>query len=496
MLQVLGSRKRLCDGLTRRDWLTAGALTPLGLTLPGFLRAQAKPAASSAESQHFGRAKSCILIFLYGSPSQLEFADMKPDAPLEIRGELKPIRSSLPGCDVVELLPCTSRVMHHLTVVRSMTHPYPIHGVAYATTAVPTIDVAMELSPRDGRHWPYIGSVVAYLEDQRRRGRSPEVPDNIFLPFGFSSQRTGEVHRAGPYAAFLGSRYHPHFTRFQGQGTRTITKTLGETTLDVAEPYVGCSQDSHFTLGEATQLPADITLDRFASRKSLLDQFEAARAQRERVPVHDPFRQMAYELIGTEKVRQALDVRKENPKVRDRYGYTLFGQSCLAARRLVEAGSRFVTVMWDEYGLAGSGWDTHWQHYPRLKNELMPGFDRGFATLIDDLHQRGLLSETLVVVLSEHGRTPRIKSDRGGGRDHWSQAYTTLLAGAGVAAGKVIGKTDAIGATVVDRPVSPKDIQATIYHLLGYDLETQLVDRTGRPQPLLPNGSVLRDAFA
>lgn len=496
MLQVLGSRKRLCDGLTRRDWLTAGALTPLGLTLPDLLRAEAKPAARSPDSRHFGRAKSCILIFLYGSPSQLEFADMKPDAPLEIRGELKPIRSSLPGCDVVELLPCTSRVMHHLTVVRSMTHPYPIHGVAYATTAVPTIDVAMELSPRDGRHWPYIGSVVAYLEDQHRRGRSPEVPDNVFLPFSFSSQRTGEVHRAGPYAAFLGSRYHPHFTRFQGQATRTITKTLGETTLDVAEPYVGCSPDSHFTLGEATQLPADITLDRFASRKSLLEQFEAARTQRERVPVHDPYRQMAYDLIGTEKVRQALDVRKENPKVRDRYGYTLFGQGCLAARRLVEAGSRFVTVMWDEYGLAGSGWDTHWQHYPRLKNELMPGFDRGFAALIDDLHQRGLLSETLVVVLSEHGRTPKIKSDRGGGRDHWSQAYTTLLAGAGVAEGKVIGKTDAIGATVVDRPVSPKDIQATIYHLLGYDRETLLVDRTGRPQPLIPNGSVLHDAFA
>src|SRR5215216_6947763 len=159
MLRVLGNRKTLCNGMSRRDLLTAGAA--LGLSLPSFLQSQAGRTPSASEGvkhdKHFGRAKSCILLFLYGSPSQLEFADMKPDAPEEVRGELKPIRSTLPGCDVCELLPHTSRVMHNVTVVRSLTHKYPIHGVAYAATSIPEIDVAMELSPHDGKHWPFIG---------------------------------------------------------------------------------------------------------------------------------------------------------------------------------------------------------------------------------------------------------------------------------------------------------------------------------------------------
>ena len=160
---------------------------------------------------------------------------------------------------------------------------------------------------------------------------------------------------------------------------------------------------------------------------------EDARRQRDRIDTQDPFRELAYSLIGSEKVRQALDVRRESPRVRDTYGHMLFGQSCLAARRLVEAGSRFVTVFWDEYALAGSGWDTHGQHFKRMRKELMPGFDRGFAGLITDLEQRGLLDETLVVVMSEHGRTPKLNKANGGGRDHWSQAYTILLAGGGIA---------------------------------------------------------------
>lgn len=495
MLQLLGQPKRFCDGYTRREWLTVGAAA--GLTLAEALRwgsaSAASPAAHTA-GRFFGRAKSCILLFLYGSPSQLELADMKPDAPLEVRGELRPIRSTLPGCDVCELLPQTSRVMHLLTVVRSVTHPYPIHGVAYATTGVPQIDVAMELAPNDSRHWPFIGSVVAYLEQQRSpAARRKPVPDNIALPFPFSSQRRGEVPRAGPYPAFLGRPYAPHFTQFHGRANRTITKTLNNESETFAEPYVGIDPDAYFTLGPP---PApDITLDRLERRRSLLEQLEQARRVRDRIDSGDPFREMAYTLLTSPQVRQALDVRREPAKVRDTYGHTLFGQSCLAARRLIEAGSRFVTVFWDEYGLAGSGWDTHWEHYPRLREELMPGFDRGFAALLTDLEQRGLLDETLVLVLSEHGRTPKLNSSKGGGRDHWSQAYTVLLAGGGISRGKVIGKTDRIGGTVVDRPVSPKDILATAYYLLGFDLETTLRDRIGRPVPLLPTGSVLHDAL-
>jgi hypothetical protein len=489
MLRVLGNRKRLCDGLTRRDLLWAGGT--FGLTLPQFLRAADKP--SPSRDKHFGRAKSCILLFLYGSPSQLELADMKPNAPEDIRGELKPIRSTLPGCDVCELLPHTSRVMHNVTVVRSVTHKYPIHGVAYATTAIPEIDVAMELSPHDGKHWPFFGSTVAYLEHRKHSAAKP-VPDNIALPFPFSSQRSGEVHRAGPYAAFLGGRFHPHFAQFKGTATAKITKTLAPNTKEFDEPYVGTSRDTHFTLGG--EFDADLTLDRLNTRKSLLEQFEAARFRRDGVEPADAFRDTAYQLIGSEKVRAALDVRKEPGRVRESYGHTLFGQSCLAARRLVEAGSKFVTVFWDEFGLAGSGWDTHWEHYPRMRNELMPGFDRGFAGLIADLDQRGTLDETLVVVLSEHGRTPKINKEKGGGRDHWSQAYSVLLAGGGIARGRVVGKTDSIGGTVADRPVSPKDVLATMYHLLGYDLETTLTDRTNRPVPLMPEGQVVREVLA
>lgn len=496
MLRVLGSQKRLCDGTTRRDFLLAGGLAGLGLTLPQYLHAAtAGSARSLADDSHFGRAKACILLFLYGSPSQLEFADQKPDAPEEIRGELGSIRSSLPGCDVCELLPHTSRVMHNVTVVRSLTHKHPIHGVAYATTSVPEIDVAMELSPHDGRHWPFIGSVVSHLEHRKNpASRRKPVPDNIALPWPFSSQRTGEVQRAGPYAAFLGGAYNPHFTTFHGKATAKITKTLTDTTKEFDEPYAGISPDSYFALGGESA--ADLTLDRLNTRKTLLEQFEDARRTRDGYAPPDEFREMAYSLIGSDKLRHALDVRREPAKVRESYGHMLFGQGCLAARRLVEAGSRFVTVFWDEFGLAGSGWDTHWDHYNRMRKELMPGFDRGYSGLIADLDQRGMLDDTLVVVLSEHGRTPKMNKAKGGGRDHWSQAYTALFAGGGVARGRVVGKTDSIGGTVADRPISPKDVLATIYHLLGYDLETTLAEKTGRPVPVVPNGSLIRDILA
>lgn len=503
MLRILGTPKQLCDGLTRRDFLWAGGLSLLGLGLSDFLRLQEQQiqAAERSLPASFGKAKSCILLYLYGSPSQLELCDMKPDAPVEIRGELKPIRSRLPGLDVCELMPCSAQVMDKVTVVRSLTHPYPIHGVAYALTGVPQIDVAMELSPRDGRHWPFIGSVVDYLGQRSNPAgrRRRDVPDNIALPWPFSSQRAGEVPRAGPYAAFLGGAYHPVWTQFRGQATRTIVKTLAQQTLETLEPYVGIATDGRFELATATELPADVTIDRLNQRRSLLEQFDRARGDLDRSAagqINDRYREMAFSLIGSEKVRAALDIGREPLALRESYGMTVFGQGALAARRLVEAGSRFVSVFWDEFGLAGSGWDTHWEHYPRMKNELMPGFDRAFAGLVQDLDARGMLDETLVLVLSEHGRTPKINSARGGGRDHWSQAYTGILAGGGVARGNVVGKTDRIGGTVLDQPISPKDILATVYHLLGIDPETTLTDRTGRQVPVAPNARVVTELLA
>ncbi|VTS01924.1 DUF1501 domain-containing protein [Tuwongella immobilis] len=505
MLRVLGSPKRMCDGMTRRDAIIAGGLGGLGIGLEGFLRQQAAQAASPRESvanslPGFGRAKSVILLFLYGSPSQLETFDMKPDAPAEIRGEMKPIRSSLPGLDVCELLPSTAKVMDKVSVIRSVTHKHPIHGVAFATTGVPDIDVPMELNPHDQRHWPFIGSVVTYLEQQRNpRSAQKPVPDNIALPWAFSSRRVGEVQRAGPYAAFLGSAYNPHYAEFEGKANAKITKMLRNEYVEFDEPYVGISRDCKFNLGDATKMTSEMTIDRLNHRKSLLDQLDTARRQFDTSAATksmDKHRAMAYSLIGSDAVRTALDVQRESMSVRDQYGHTVFGQGCLAARRLVEAGSKFVTVFWDEFGLAGSGWDTHWEHYPRMRNELMPGFDKGFYGLINDLQQRGTLDDTLVVCLSEHGRTPKIQNVKGGGRDHWSRAYSVVMAGAGLKRGFVLGKTDSIGGDVVDRPISPKDILATIYHLLGIDLETHLFDRTNRPQILVPGGQVIPEIIA
>jgi hypothetical protein len=484
---------------SRREMLRAGGLGLFGLTLPDFLRLRQTQAAQPKNHAHgFAKAKSCILLYLYGGPSQLETFDPKPAAPAEIRGELRSIPSRLPGANLGELLPRTAAVMDRVTVVRSVTHPYPIHGVAFAVTGVPQIDIPMELNPRDGRHWPFIGSVVDYLARQGKAAR-PDVPANIALPWAFSTRRVGEVARAGPYAAFLGNAFNPVWVEFRGEATRRTVKTLQQQRLDVAEPYMGISAEGRFEIASATGLPAGITLDRLDHRRSLAEQFDRARRDlrgSEAGRSLGRYQEMAYDLIGSKKVREALDLSREPRGLRESYGMTVFGQGALTARRLVEAGSRFVSVFWDEYGLAGSAWDTHWEHYPRMKNELTPGFDRAFSGLIEDLDQRGLLDETLVLCLSEHGRTPKLAPVSGGGRDHWSQAYSVVLAGGGIARGRVVGRTDKIAGTVADRPVSPKDILATAYHLLGIDLETTLADRTGRPVPLVQGASVLTDALA
>jgi len=501
MLRILGSPKRFCDGLTRRDMLLAGGLGLCGLGLADLLRAEeSRPPrpADARTGRAFGKAKSCILLFLYGSPSQLETFDMKPEAALEVRGEFKPIRSRVPGLDVCELLPNAAKVMDKVTVLRSLTHPYPIHGVAYATTGVPQIDVPMELNPHDGRHWPFIGSVVDYLTSGKASKRQA-APTNIGLPWPFSTQRVGEVARAGPYGAFLGGAYNPLWTTFKGQATRTWTKTLADQKFVGGEPYMGITPESRFELATATDLPAEITLDRLDQRRSLAQQLDGARRARDASAAGqqmDRYRAMAYSLIGSEKVRTALELNREPIKLRESYGMTVFGQAALAARRLVEAGSRFVTVFWDEYGLAGSGWDTHYDHYPRMRQELLPGFDMALYGLLNDLDGRGLLDETLVLVLSEHGRTPKIQNVKGGGRDHWSQCYSALMAGGGIARGRVVGRSDKIAGTVAERPISPKDVLATAYHLLGIDPETLLTDRTNRPVPLVQNASVIAEALA
>ncbi len=318
------------------------------------------------------------------------------------------------------------------------------------------------------------------------------------MPFKFSSHRVGEVPRAGPYATFLGAEFDPVWTDYEGVATKGLAKTLGEKRFDDNDPYIGLSDDSYFYVPAATNLSADVTLDRLQRRKSLVSQLDHARrdlATTARGKQLNRYRQMTYELLESDKLRNALDLRKEKPANRELYGQTLFGQSCLAARRLVEAGSRVVSVFWDEYGLAGSGWDTHYNHYARMKQELCPGLDQGWYGLITDLDQRGLLDDTLVVCTSEHGRTPKITTGNGGGRDHWSRVYTSLMAGGGTKRGHIVGASDKQGGDVLDRPISPKDLLATMYHLLGIDHEMIVHDNLGRPLPLV-DGKVIAEVLA
>jgi hypothetical protein len=428
----------------------------------------------------------------------LETFDVKPHAPLGIRGELGSTATAVPGFRIGELLPQTARVIDRTTVVRSMTHPYPVHGVAYATSGLPDPRGVLEIAPRDPAHWPFIGSVVDYLEERRSRGRVSPVPHNVCLPFPFSTRRTNQPHRAGPYGGFLGTAYDPVWTDFQGEGTKVFVQENRGVVQEFRDPYAGIRPDCRFEIA-STGAPEAPAMDRLDRRQSLLRQLDRARWQLDAgdsVRSFDRYQGMAYSLLTSSRLREALDLRRVSMSVRESYGMTLFGQAALVARRLVEAGSRLVSVFWDEYGLADSAWDTHYQHYTRMKDELCPSFDRAYAGLIRDLEARGLLAETAVLCLSEHGRTPQLSNVKGAGRDHWSRAYSAIFAGGGFAAGRIVGKTDLVAGDVEETPMSPKDIMATTYHLLGIDPGTILHDRLGRPLPVAGEGQVRTELLA
>lgn len=505
MLRILGAHRRLCDGLTRRELLQAGTLGMLGIG-GGALAGSARSPASASDAElnkprdpRFGQAKRCILLYLYGAASQLETFDPKPEAPVEVRGELGAIATRVPGVQFGELLPLSAQIADRTTIVRSMTHPYPLHASAFTLTSIPTIDVPLQMSPRDPRHWPFIGSVVDYLADQQGDA-PPDVPRNVALPWRLSSRRLYAAgDNAGPYGAWLGTAYDPLWTDFQGEGTRTSTYTFGPDTIQCKDPYGPLAPGCRFTLSPDAALPDGLTLDRLERRKSLVEQLNTARRQLDdklATRTFDHFRDQAYSYLTTSALGAALDVDREPDEIRQRYGMTLFGQSTLVARRLLEAGSQFVTVLWDEFELVNSAWDTHYYHYELMREQLCPGFDRAFSALILDLEARGMLDDTLVVCTTEHGRTPRLEKAEGGGRGHWSQAYSSIVAGGGAARGKVVGRTDRIAGSVLDTPVSPKDLLATMYYLLGRDPETLIHDRLGRPVAIAGEGKVRRELLA
>ena len=487
MLRLLGNSKVLCNGLARRDLLHIGGLGAFGVALHHVFGWQQAPAASINVGHKFGQAKSCILIYKYGSPPQHETFDPKPEAPAEIQGELKAIPTRVPGILIGDHLPKTAAIMDRLTVVRSLTHPFPLHGTVYATTGIPDVDTKIESQPRHKRQWPFMGSLVDYLEDKRSAGKLPDVPRNVALPFVMGSKN--EIPPlAGLYGAMLGIRYDPVYTEFSAAGT-TLAPEIGPGKA-FPDPLFGIKPVDKFELAGAgvqssTVLPFD-------ARRSLLDQFNRARRDldsHERIRTYSQQQRMAFSLLTSGKMHEALDYARESMRVREAYGMTLFGQSCLAARRLIEAGSKFVTVIWDAYGLNAGSWDTHHNHYGRLKEFLLPVFDHTFSALILDLEQRGLLDETLVLVISEHGRTPQIDSKpKGAGRHHWSRAYSQVYAGGGMGRGNLVGRTDKYAGEVDDIPISPKDILATAFYLLGIDPETTFPDPEGRPLPITGTG--------
>jgi hypothetical protein len=499
MLRILGNPTRLCDGLTRRDFLHLGGLGTLGLGLSDFFRLQ-RARATSPPSRSFGRARACILLFPYGSPAQHETFDPKPEAPAEIQGEMRAIASKVPGLHICEGLPRIAQVMDRFTVVRSVTHPYPLHGVAYAVTGIPTYTAELEDRPRDSRHWPFIGSVVDYVEERRTGNLSPAVPRNVGLPWLLNS-RTDLNVSAGPYAAFLGQGYDPVWTDFDGVGTRLAPRYTAGQVRQFLDPFAACAEGGRFRLSAGGHAVNEVDAGRMHLRHSLLEQMDRARSRLdwgEAGQGQDRFRQMALSLVTSGRMRQALDIGREPRAVRERYGWTLFGQGCLAARRLVEAGCKFITVFWDGFGqFAGCAWDTHANHFPRLREYLLPGFDLAYSALIRDLEGRGLLDETLVLWLSEHGRTPQVDSRPiGAGRHHWSRAYSVALAGGGIACGRLVGRTDRFGGEVRDTPFSPKDLLATSLHLLGIDPHTTVPDRQGRPMPVAGDGVVRPEVLA
>ncbi|MEY3175331.1 MAG: hypothetical protein RLZZ436_3245 [Planctomycetota bacterium] len=493
MLHLTGSRKRLCSGVTRRDLLQIGGVSALGLCNGTTLaRSPVIPRAAGQTSQ--AKAKACIFVFLFGSPPQHETFDPKPLAAREIQGELGAIDTVVPGLQISEGLPRVARIADRLTVVRSMTHEYPIHCCAYVMTGMPTYGIPLETAPRDPQQWPFMGSVIDYL-DSRQSSQPPALPRNVGLPWKFCSRGTSTT-QAGPYGAFLGDGYDPFWTDFSGNGTTSVPKLNADSQTElVLDPHAGITPAGRFELASGCELPHAVSQERFDARLHLLRQFDRTRPVLENVAEAGRWTDQqtrALSLIGSHRIREALDVQRETETTRQRYGMTLFGQSCLAARRLVEAGARFISVFWDPYGPHGASvWDTHSNHFPRLRNYLLPVFDQSFSALIGDLDERGLLDETLVLCTSEHGRTPQIDSGpTGGARHHWSRAYSSVFAGGGMARGRVVGSTDALGGDVADLPISPKDMQATAYHLLGYGEETTVPDRNGRPLRICGSGQV------
>ena len=454
---------------SRRAFLVASGLGVAQL-------AQARPSTKP-------RAKSTILIWLSGGASHIDTWDMKPQAPVEYRGDFQPITTSAPAITLCEHLPLTAKQAHHLAIVRSMGHNGKGTGDHHAgyyynlTGHAPDPTFPALLNDRKplATDWPFIGSVVA-----ARRPAHPFLPSLVTLP-----QKPGapQYTRPGQFAARLGTEFDAVYV-----------------TGEHAKP-------SEFEV-PSLSLSGSLTAERMNNRRGLLAAIDEATRQSEGSSSHIYTRhqERAFSFLTSTQARDAFDFTREPESIRATYGNTINGNSFLMARRLVEAGVPFVSVFWkedlalDKLCKSGGGWDTHGNNFGCLRDRLLPEFDKAYSGLLADLHQRGLLDSTLVVINSEMGRTPRIGDVRsggvsGGGRDHWTSAMSVLFAGGGIQGGQVYGSTDKLGGYPAEHPVGPEEIAQTMFHAMGVE-SGEAFDREGRPFALLPEGKPIYDLFS
>ncbi|MFQ3592745.1 MAG: DUF1501 domain-containing protein [Gemmataceae bacterium] len=431
--------------LSRRRILQVGAISTLGLSLPQLLRAESISSRRTADA--------CILLFLNGGPSHLDMWDLKPDAPAEIRGEFKPIASSLLGVPVCEHLPRLAKHLHRVTLIRSVHHSVNNSHAAAVYAALTGHDrgeAGGGAKPTDN---PAIGSVVGKLVPPTR----PVVP-YVSLPY-ITKEGAGGPPQPGFFGGWLGRATDPLFV--------TRDPNAPDFRIDELNP------------------PTDVPSERLNGRRTLLSHLNRSGEM-------DAFQQKAFEVLTSSATQQAFRIDREPRRVRDSYGRNIYGQSVLLARRLIEAGTRVVCVSWAPD--ANATWDTHGGNFKKLKGELLPQLDLALSALLEDLVARSMLSRTLLVVMGEFGRTPKINSNAG--RDHWNFCYSLLLAGGGVKAGQVYGSSDKIGGRPSTNPVTPADLVATIYQCLGVPKDLELRDHLGRPFALVPWGEVISEVLA
>lgn len=445
--------------LTRRALLQIGASSMCGLSLSRLLAAERSTAIAP-------KADACIVIFLNGGPSHLDMWDMKPDAPDNIRGPFKPIASSLPSVPVCEHLPKLAKWMDHCTLVRSMNHTVNGSHALAVYTALTGHDKgdATRIVGNGLDDHPAPGAVLAHL-----RPPTTNIMPHVALPYK-TKEGAGGPPQPGFFGGLLGANYDPLWV--------------------LNDPNA-----ADFRVPELS-LPAEVTVERLTARGQLLTELGTRWADRDargRLDTMNAFQQQALHVLTSAQTREAFRIEDEPAPIREAYGRNIYGQSTLLARRLIEAGTRVVTLSWAPD--ANATWDTHGGNFTKLKDTLLPQFDAAFGCLMQDLKDRGRLERTLVVVSGDFGRTPKINNNDGG-RDHWNYCYTVLLAGGGIRPGFVYGASDRTGAFPADRPTSPGDVLATMYRLLGVDPHGELLDRTGRPHRVIPSGEVVSDLIA